>query len=438
MLRPSIVVEGARQNNLKGITVQVPVGAVTAVTGVAGAGKSSLAFEVLYAEGYRRYVETFSPYARQFLERLDRPKAERIEGVLPSIAIDQTAPVRTSRSTVGTMTSVADYLRGLFARSSTLHCRDCGGPVHRASPSSIFEALLAAGEGRQALLCFRARVGKAKPEAIRDLFAQSGFHRVLEEGKPVRLDEAALEAVDGELTVVLDRLSLARGGRQRIVDSLESALRFGKGHVELHVDGVEEPLKFSEQLRCARCGIDYSEPIPALFSFNNPVGACEACKGFGRTIDIDPDLVVPDARMTVAEGCIKPLQSPSYYECQEDLLRFLKRRGLRANVPWRDLDEATRRLIWRGEPGDPRDYQTRWYGVDGFFRWLEGRTYKMHVRILLSRYRRYLPCRDCGGARLKPEALLFRLAGKTIASVSAMVLPAGRKTRAPGLRRAPP
>jgi len=422
MLRPSITVEGARQNNLKGITVRVPVGAVTAITGVAGSGKSSLAFDTLYAEGYRRYVETFSPYARQFLERLDRPKAERIEGVLPSIAIDQTAPVRTSRSTIGTMTSVADYLRALFARCAVLHCRGCGQPVERASPSSIFESLVAGRADGQvhALLCFEVQVGKARPAALRELFAQSGFRRILESGKAVRLEEATLQSESGKLTVVLDRVLLQRSRRQRIIDSLETALRFGKGTVELRVAGEREPRRFSEQLRCARCGIDYSEPTSALFSFNNPVGACETCKGFGRTIDIDPDLVIPDGRLSIAEGCIRPFQTPSYLESQQDLLAFFERRGLRADLPWRELDAETRDLVWKGEPGGRQNYQTRWYGIEGFFRWLEGRTYRMHVRVFLSRFRRYLPCASCHGERLKPDALLFRLGGRTLPELESM------------------
>ncbi len=425
MDRRCIRVEGARQNNLKGISVRVPIGAVTAVTGVAGAGKSSLAFDVLHAEGYRRYVETFSPYARQFLERLDRPRADRIEGVLPSVAIDRTAPVRTSRSTVGTMTSIADYLRALYARSATLHCSGCGDPVQRDSPSSIFDALLRRAEGRAALLCAPARVGKVRPAALRDVFAQSGFRRVLEDGRAVPLAEARLEHEDGVVRVVVDRVEIDRSRRQRIVDSLETALRAGKGRVELRLDGEEEPLRFSEGLHCPRCDVAYADATPALFSFNNPVGACETCKGFGRTMDIDPDLVVPDPRLSIAEGCVKPFQTPSYRECQADLLDFLRRRGggrapaLLADVPWKDLDREVKRLVWQGEPGGREHWQSKWYGIEGFFRWLESRTYRMHVRVFLSRYRRYLPCADCRGARLKPAALLFRIAGKTLPEVEA-------------------
>jgi excinuclease ABC subunit A len=426
--RRAIHVEGARQNNLKGITVRVPVGAVTAVTGVAGAGKSSLAFDVLYAEGHRRYAETFSPYARQFLERLDRPRAERIEGVLPAVAVDRTAPVRTSRSTVGTMTSVADYLRALYARSATLHCRSCGRPVERDTPSSIFEALLREAGGASVLVGFPHRVGrKVKPAVVREAFAKAGFRRVLEEGAVVRLEDAKLLPREGTLTVVLDRTAIEAGRRQRVVDSVEAALRWGEGRAEAHVPGRPEPLRFSAHLHCARCDIAYRDPTPALFSFNHPVGACDTCRGFGRTMEIDPDLVVPDPRLSVADGCVKPFQTSFYGDCQRDLLRFLRRQGLPADVPWKDLAEEARRSIWEGEPGGRRSWQRLWYGIQGFFEWLESRSYKMHVRVLLSRYRRYLPCPDCGGARLKPEARLFRIAGRTLPEVEA--LPVGEAER---------
>jgi len=307
-----IHVEGARQNNLQGVSVRVPLGAVTAVTGVAGAGKSSLAFDVLYAEGYRRYVETFSPYARQFLERLDRPVAERIEGVLPAVAVDRTAPVRTSLSTVGTMTSIADYLRALYARAAELVCGGCGKRVERASAPAVWEALLAAGAGKSALVCFGTRVGKVKPAVLRELFANTGFRRVLEAGKVVALDDATLAAPAGVITVVLDRVRVAADERQRVVDSIEAALRFGKGEVEVLVEGAAEPLRFAERLRCAGCGVDYEDPTPAMFSFNNPVGACESCKGFGRTMEIDPNLVIHDGRLGVGGGCVKPFQTDFY------------------------------------------------------------------------------------------------------------------------------
>ena len=421
MARRFIEVEKARQNNLKGVSVRVPIGAVTAVTGVAGAGKSSLAFDVLYAEGHRRYAETFSPYARQFLERLDRPRAERIEGVLPAVAVDRTAPVRTSRSTVGTMTSVADYLRALYARAATLHCRGCGRPVRRDTPSSIFEALVEGASGRSALVAFPHRVGrKVGTEVVREAFEKAGFRRVLEDGEARRIEEARLQPDAGVIKVALDRFAIERGQRQRIVDSLEAALRHGEGRVELHVEGETAPRRYSEALHCAACDIAYADPSPALFSFNHPVGACETCKGFGRTMAIDPDLVVPDARKTIAQGCVKPFQTTFYSDCQDDLERFCRRAGLPVDVPYADLPAETKRLVWEGEPGGRQSWQKKWYGIDGFFHWLESRTYRMHVRVFLSRYRSYARCADCGGSRLRPEARLFRIDGRTLPEAEAL------------------
>ena len=416
-----IEVVGARQNNLKDVSVRIPIGAVTAVTGVAGAGKSSLALDVLYAEGHRRYAETFSPYARQFLERLDRPRADRIEGVLPAVAVDRTAPVRTSRSTVSTMTSIADYLRALYARAAGLHCRQCGEPVRRDTPSSIVEALVAGASGQTALVTFPHRVGrKVAASVVREAFEKAGFRRVLEGGAAVPIEDARLHAEDGVVTVVLDRLRIGTRERQRIVDSLEAALRHGEGRVAVHVGAEAQPRRFSAALHCATCDIAYGDPSPALFSFNHPVGACETCKGFGRTMAIDPELVIPDPRRTLAGGAIKPFQTNFGSDCQDDLERFLKRAGLPEGVPYAELPDQAKRLVWEGEPGGREGWRRKWYGVTGFFEWLEGRTYRMHVRVFLSRYRSYRQCRDCSGARLRAEARLYRLFGRTLPEVEAL------------------
>jgi excinuclease ABC subunit A len=407
-----IRIEGARQNNLKKITVTVPVGAVTVITGVSGAGKSSLAFDVLYAEGYRRFVETFSPYARQFLERLDRPKVDRIEGVLPAIAIDRAAPIRTSRSTMGTMTSIDDYLRSLFARHATLHCRSCGLHVVRHSPASIYESLLSAATGKWTLLAFTRSVKHLGASAVRDVLQQAGFFRILEGGKAVRLEDAQLLSEDGNITVVLDRILIDSDRRRRIVDSIEAALRFGEGHMIVLIEGERKPLRFSRALHCERCDISYADPTPALFSFNNPLGACNNCRGFGRIIDIDPELAIPDSSLSLHTGCVKPFQTDAFRECQVDLLVFARRKKIPVDVPWRDLDSDVRREIWDGEGP--------WYGIKGFFDWLTGRRYKKQARILLSRYRRYVICPACHGAKLKPDALLFRINGATFPDLQEM------------------
>ncbi|MFP4226231.1 MAG: excinuclease ABC subunit UvrA [Desulfobacterales bacterium] len=413
MTQNPIRVENARQNNLKNINVSVPVGAVTVVTGVAGAGKSSLAFEVLYAEGYRRYVETFSPYARQFLERLDRPDADRIDGVLPGIAIGRTSPIQTSRSTVGTITSIDDYLRSLFARAATLYCAHCENPVRRDTPSSIFEDILAAAEGEAAFIGFTRDFGDTSPDAVRDTLKQAGFSRIFENGQAVRLENAGLDA-GGSVTVILDRVRITPDRRSRLIDSIESALRFGGGRMEVHIDGRETQLYFSQTLHCATCDIAHADPVPALFSFNNPIGACETCNGFGRIIDIDPDLVIPDPSLSVEDGCIRPFQTPTFSACQKDLMDFMVYRRLPTDVPWRELSGEAKDLIWNGDP------KGAWYGIRDFFDWLQRKRYKKHARIFHSRFRQYLTCPACRGARLKPAALQFRIDNKTFADIQQM------------------
>jgi len=409
MTTAPIRIVNARQNNLKNISATVPVGAVTVVTGVAGAGKSSLAFEVLYAEGYRRYVETFSAYARQFLERLDRPDADRIKGVLPGISIGRSSPVQTSRSTVGTITSIDDYLRALFTRAATLYCDGCGRPVRRETPASIFEAILSAAPGKQVLIGFTRYFEDTSAASIRDTLRQAGFSRVLEDARAARLEDARLDS-QGAVTVILDRVRMQADRRQRIVDSVESALRFGGGRMAVFPEDGQAPQFFSKGLHCAHCDIDYADPTPALFSFNNPIGACETCNGFGRIIGIDPDLVIPNPGHSVAEGCIRPFQTPSYAACQEDLMDFMARRKLPADQPWQELSEEVKKLIWNGEP------RGGWYGIREFFQYLESKRYKKHARIFHSRFRQYRTCPDCGGARLKPAALRFRIDTQTSGS----------------------
>jgi excinuclease ABC subunit A len=280
---------------------------------------------------------------------------------------------------------------------------------------------VAGAPGRAALVTFPHRVGrKVAASVVREAFEKAGFRRVLEGGTPIRIEDARLHADDGVLTVVLDRLRIDAGERQRIVDSLEAALRHGEGRVSVLVEGEAAPRRFSSALHCAACDLSYADPSPALFSFNHPVGACDTCRGFGRTMAIDPELVVPDPRKTLAGGAIKPFQSGGYSECQDDLERHLKRAGFPEDVPYADLSDEARRFVWDGEPGGRSSWKRKWYGVTGFFEWLETRTYRMHVRVLLSRYRSYRQCHDCGGARLKPEARLFRIDGLTLPELEAL------------------
>src|SRR5499427_1584182 len=415
----AIVVRGARQNNLKNLTLELPANELIVVTGVSGSGKSSLVFDTLYAEGQRRYVETFSPYARQFLDRMDKPQVDAIEGIPPAIAIDQTNPVRTSRSTVGTMTELNDHLKLLFARAAQLHCRGCGKPVRRDTPGSVYEEVAArakaAGDPRL-VLAFPVAVPKNfKEEEVQALLKAQGYDRIHSRS-------------GAQLEVVQDRIKMSSAERDRVIEGIEAAMKIGQGRVNVHqAEGNSAPWRFSSDLHCADCDIHYSEPTPARFSFNSPLGACDTCRGFGRVIGIDYGLIVPDDRKTLRLGAVRPWQSPAWHECQDDLEKYAKKRGVPLDVPFRELTEAQRKWVLEGEPewvSWRKSWPGTWYGVARFFRWLETKAYKMHVRVLLSRYRAYTPCSACGGARLKPEALLWRIEGKNVHDM--MLMPVER------------
>ncbi|HEX8009962.1 MAG TPA: excinuclease ABC subunit UvrA [Casimicrobiaceae bacterium] len=406
-----IVIRGARQNNLKNLSLDLPLNELVVVTGVSGSGKSSLVFDTLYAEGQRRYVETFSPYARQFLDRMDKPQVDRIEGIPPAIAIDQTNPVRTSRSTVGTMTELADHLKLLYARAAQLYCRRCGGRVVRDTPDSIYAAVReraqSAGDPRLVI---------SFPVAVPHNFSEAEVLQLLERQGYTRVHARRGKLLD----IVQDRLRVGGVERSRVIEAIEAALKVGQGRVDVHpqLAGDAQPStpqsawRFSTDLHCADCDIHYQDPTPSLFSFNSPLGACETCRGFGRVIGIDFGLVVPDAAKSLRAGAVKPWQTPSFRECQDDLAKYAKKRNVPLDVPWRDLSEEHRRWVLEGEPewvSWSKSWPGTWYGVRRFFAWLESKAYKMHIRVLLSKYRAYTPCADCDGARLKPEALLWRL-----------------------------
>lgn len=397
----TIIIRGATQNNLKALDLDLPLGELIVVTGVSGSGKSSLAFDTIYAEGQRRYVETFSPYARQFLDRMDKPRAERIEGIPPAIAIDQTNPVRTSRSTVGTMTELNDHLKLLFARAARLYCRGCGALVKRDSPDSIVRQLpqLLQANTRDVVVTFPVTIpDKMTREEIEKLLEKQGYRRTLQGDDKRQLD------------VIQGRIRFDNEHRSRLQDDLEVAFRKGQGKVAVRTYGKDremgEPHRFSADLHCPHCDFHYRDPIPNLFSFNSPIGACDECRGFGRVIGVDYGLVVPDRTLTLAKGAIKPWQSKSYSECQDDMMRFARQRGVPTDVPWSELSEEHRQWVLQGEGSWKGGH---WYGASRFFDWLETKAYKMHVRVMLSRYRAYRLCPDCQGARLKPESLQWRI-----------------------------
>jgi excinuclease ABC subunit A len=412
-----IFIEGARQNNLKDLSLRIPLRKLIVITGVSGSGKSSLAFDTIYAEGQRRYVETFSSYTRQFLDRMDKPRVDRIEGIPPAIAIDQTNPVRTSRSTVGTMSEINDHLKLLFARASRLSCQGCGREVRRDTPESIVGQL---PRGRTLLITFPVTVPENfSEEEVIDLLAKQGYTRLKgREGK--------------RLEVIQDRVAFMPGNRARIVEDLEAALKYGQGRLAVYpakgegrgnggAGGGElgDALKFSADLHCAHCDIHYRDPSPNLFSFNSPIGACETCRGFGRTIGIDWGLVVPDDTLSLASGAVKPWETESFREIRDDLLSFARKRGVPTEVPWRELSPAQRSWVIEGE-GDWE--KGVWYGARRFFEWLESKSYRMHIRVLLSKYRAYTLCPACKGARLKPEALLWRVGAERLSLHDVMLL----------------
>ncbi len=421
-----IRIRGARQHNLKNLDLDIRTGEMTVVTGPSGSGKSSLVFDTLYAEGQRRYVETFSAYARQFLDRMDRPAVDRVDGVPPAIAIDQTNPVRTSRSTVGTMTELNDHLKLLYARAADLFDRETALPVRHDSPRSIVadlqERAAAAGDPRLAVTFPVELPENTSADELAQWLSASGFTRVLGE-----------RTVGGRklIDVVADRFRLAAAEEARVAEAIELALKRGSGRVNVAVlddsgdAAASTPMwRYSTGLHCPQSDLRYAEPQPALFSFNSAFGACDTCRGFGRVIGVDFGLVIPDERKTLRSGAIKTLQTPAWKECQADMMKYAGEAGIPRDTAWNQLSPAHRAWVIDGSPQWRGDWNKQWYGVRRFFEYLESKAYKMHIRVLLSKYRSYTPCTVCGGARLKLEALLWRLGGK--ADADAVLPPAER------------
>jgi excinuclease ABC subunit A len=425
-----ISVRGARQHNLRNIDVDIPHHRLTVVTGLSGSGKSSLAFDTLYAEGQRRYVETFSPYTRQFLERMDKPDVDRIEGLPPAIAIEQSNSVKTSRSTVGTMTEIADHLKLLFARLASLTCPHCGRPVRPLGATQIADQVLAACSGREILVTFSVPM-PSRPSLAAALatLKQQGFLRVWIDGAIRRTDDEVetgkRQTAPPFLRVIQDRLVVSADNRSRLAEAIESALQHGQGQVQVFPPSTLDPkneLRFSSTWICPYDGTEFREPSPALFSFNNPRGACPTCRGFGRTIEIDYERALPDRRLSIRNGVVKPWQTGQSLECQRDLLKHCDDQGIPIDRPFCDLDPWMQKFVLEGElkPGASLNELWEaggWYGVKGYFQWMETKTYKMHVRVFLSRYRAYKTCPVCHGTRFQPETLHYRLGGPATTGV---------------------
>ncbi len=408
MSSKELIIEGARQNNLKNITLSLPHNKVIAVTGVSGSGKSSLAFDTVFAEGQWRFIESLSTYARLFLEKLDRPDVDAVHNIRPAIALEQKNPVRGSRSTVGTLTEVYELFRLLYAKISAPFCPNCGKEIRRWDPAQIVSELLEKHRGRKAAIIFDA-------EDSMDGLIKRGFLRVWVNDGIKDIEELKGGTSPSSCSVVLDRLVITDG--PRLADSVEMAWKEGKGRIKVIIfestgDSRFTIQRFSAENACEECGIELPLPTAILFSFNHPVGACKVCKGFGNTLLYDEDLIIPDKTISLAGGAVDPWNKPAYRWWRRQLLDKGKKSGLDINKPYEDFSSEEKGLLFKGTSG--------FYGIDDFFEDLEGRRYKLHVRVFLSRYRRGFTCPECGGKRLQKEALAYKIAGLDIAELCRM------------------
>lgn len=412
-----IVIKGARVHNLKNVSLELPRRKLIVFTGVSGSGKSSLAFDTIYAEGQRRYVESLSSYARQFLERMDKPDVDFIEGISPSIAIEQRTTSRNPRSTVATTTEVYDYLRLLFGRIGQTFCKKCGNIVKRDSVSSVVDFLLDREDGSKFLVLFpiHEHEGRSLKSEL-DAILKRGFFRLLVDGAVIDLNEQECKRKEKRgIKVIADRLVMKRSDQEfktRLADSLDTAFLEGDGFISIFFPESNEELQFSQHPVCNVDGIRYEDPEPQLFSFNNPIGACPECQGFGRSVGIDMDLVVPDPNKTIRGGAIHPWTSPRWRENLRDLLRISTKAGIPIDIPFKDLTEDQISIIIKGYDG--------FDGITKFFKFIERKSYKIHYRFFLSRYRGYTMCQRCHGSRLRSEALNVKVGGKTIHEIVTM------------------
>ena len=401
-MKGEIKIEGARENNLKNIDVSIPWHKFTVITGLSGSGKSSLALDTLYAEGLRRYIECLSTYARQFLERVDRPDMDDISGLPPAVAIESRNSVRTSRSTVGTTTEIYDFLRLLFSKVGKTYCPNCDVEVKLRSPEDIAHELLEKYSDTRAIITFPLEDLNPTPKGL----LSQGFTRILLNGETVDIEE--LDELSSDAEVLIDRVSIKKNSFSRIVDSLEVGFSDSK-YIHVHIVD-DKVLRFSKDLECTSCHTKFSEPTPLLFSFNSPQGACPECNGFGNILKYDPDLVIPNPEKTLKQGAVEPLTKPSHQVRMRKLLESAAEYGVDVNTPFSKLPKKSKDLVFEG--------MGSFRGIDGFFKYLEQKNYKMHVRVFLSKYRSAFDCDVCGGSRIKKEALWVRVGGKNISELS--------------------
>ena len=412
----SIVLRGVRTHNLKGIDLDLPLHHLIVVTGVSGAGKSSLAFDTVYAEGQRRYVETFSPYARQFLEKLDKPDADLIEGIPPAIAVGRRHGRHSSRSTIGTITEIHDALGLLFSRNGQVICRNCGQRVVPATPASISSALdlLQVGARYEIAFPLEVRTTTDRSALMHSLRAE-GFTRLRVVGQAIALDDPSTSLpVEGDLDldVIVDRLVRGKDAPERRLDSIETA--FAKGLGRCRIRAGDKISTYVRGWRCSRCGTDHVEPQANLFRYHSPLGACPVCEGTGRTMELDLGRIVPDPSKTIRADAVAPWATPAYRTCLEELLDNSTALAIPVDVPFERLDGEQSKRLFDGVSG------SRFPGIRGFFQGLEHRTYQQTVRVFLSRWRSHQTCPACHGARLRPEALAVKIEGRDIAALSAM------------------
>ncbi len=409
-----IEIIGAKSHNLKNISCRIPRGKITVITGVSGSGKSTLAFDTLFAEGQRRYIESLSTYARQFLEKMDRPDVEAIHGIPPAIAIEQKNTVKNARSTVGTASEIYDYLRLLFAKIGEIFCPDCGIKVSGDTVESVVEELLNQCKGKK--ISVVAPFVMASDEDI-DLkikeLIKSGYYRIWEKGEILDLTEISYSDIKNRdsFTILIDRLVIDENNRSRLTEAIQSGFHIGKGSLETIFENGER-MRFSRSFSCNRCGKNFSEPQPLLFSFNSPIGACPTCQGFGKIIGIDWDKVIPDQKKSLKERPFAPWNYPAYEDLYEYLWKACRKNRIPVEKPFEELSSTQKEILINGKE--------EFIGLRGFFEWMEGKRYKVHYRVFLSKYRAYTPCPTCQNTRLKSEALYVHIGGKNIAQLCEM------------------